>query len=397
MYNIQYMKKTLSILSIIFLSILFLAFPQNKGDETLIVITESTPLTEPEFSEPVPIPKHTKSTEEILLESMTIEEKVGQLFIFGFDGQEINANNKQFIQDLKIGGVLLLSKNISNENQLKQLITEIQSTNNIPLFISIDQEGGPVARIRWNDTLTKSQTTTESVEEAYNIAKSRGEILKSYGINMNLAPVVEYITDSNSFMYKRVYRGSKEDVYLKSIASIKGYTDSNIIAVPKHYPGHSNESPDSHYDLPHVNINNDQWIEYTEPFSNVLKNTKVDALMIGHIKFPNIDSKASTVSYEILTNRLVRDLEYRGLIISDDMEMDALKDVGTYTEIAKEALLAGNDILIYSKYSTKNPAIQKDIYNYIVQEVRNGNMNIDSKVLKILKIKLEYGILVVEE
>ncbi len=328
-----------------------------------------------------------------LLNTMSIEEKVGQLFIFGFDGTTLSQEKREFLQNYKIGGVLLLSKNITDEQQLKNLITDIQTTNTIPLFISIDQEGGIVSRIKWDERLTKAQSQIHTKEEGYEVAKSRGEILKDFGVNINFAPVVEYITDSNSFMYNRVYRGSKEEVIEKSISSIQGYTDSNIISVPKHYPGHSNTSPDSHYFLPVVDIENNQWDIYIEPFSKILKKTPVDAIMVGHIKYPNIDSNPSTISSEIITNRLIKNLEYEGLVISDDMEMAALDNIGEYTEIAKQALLAGHDILIYSKYSNRFPTIQRDVYEYILEKVRNENMDIDNKVLKILRMKIKYNIL----
>ena len=334
--------------------------------------------------------------EELILKDMSIEEKVGQLFIFGFDGTTLNSEVKNFFKESNLGGVLLLEKNLTTEKQLKQLIQEIQSSNKIPLFISIDQEGGIVSRIKGNEILTKPQSQIDNPKEAYSIAKSRGDILKSYGINMNLAPVVEYITNVNSFMYDRVYRGSKEEVITKSIATIEGYTESGIISVPKHYPGHSNISPDSHYELPVVNINNDQWDEYIEPFSAILKQTDVKALMVGHIKYPNIDSNPSTISDEIINKRLIKTLDYKGIIISDDMEMDALENIDSYTIIAKQALLAGNDILIYSKYRNDHPNLQKDVYNYIVEEVTNGNIDVeilDDKVLRIIKIKIDFNIL----
>ena len=334
--------------------------------------------------------------EELILKDMNIEEKVGQLFIFGFDGITLNSEVKNFFKESNLGGVLLLEKNITTEKQLKQLIQDIQSSNKIPLFISIDQEGGIVSRIKGNEILTKSQSQIDDPKEAYSIAKSRGDILKSYGINMNLAPVVEYITNVNSFMYDRVYRGSKEEVITKSIATIEGYTESGIISVPKHYPGHSNISPDSHYELPVVNINNDQWDEYIEPFSAILKQTDVKALMVGHIKYPNIDSNPSTISNEIINERLRKSLNYKGIVISDDMEMDALENIDSYTIVAKQALLAGNDILIYSKYRNDHPNLQKDVYNYIVEEVTNGNIDVeilDDKVLRIIKIKIDFNIL----
>lgn len=331
--------------------------------------------------------------EETMLNEMTIEEKVGQLFIFGFDDTVLNEENKKFLEDTHVGGVLLLGKNISDELQIKALITDIQSTNSIPLFISIDQEGGTVSRISWDERLTIPQSDVGSREEAYTVAKERGEILKGYGINMNLAPVVEYVTETQSFMYQRAFRGSEDDVVLKGIGSVEGYAESGVIPVLKHYPGHGNTDIDSHDNLPTIDISNEQWDEYIYPFSNIIKNTQVDALMSGHIFFPNIDTNPSSISNEILTKRLKEDLGYEGLVISDDMEMDALDNIDVYTNIAKQALMAGNDMLIYSKYSNKFPTIQRDVYNYIVQEVGNGNMNIDDKVLKILRMKIKYEII----
>jgi beta-N-acetylhexosaminidase len=227
------MTHIISILLAIILSILFPS-PLKHVDITL----EPKPVVE----QPPP-----PTQEELILEDMSIEEKVGQLFIFGFDGTALTKENRDFLEKYNVGGVLLLKKNITNETQLKQLIEDIQSTNDIPLFISIDQEGGSVARIRRDSKLTKAQTSINTPEQAYDDAEYKGEYLKSLGINMNFAPVVEYITDSKSFIYDRVYRGSKEEVYLKSISAIEGYTQSGIISVPKHYPGHSNTSVDSHY------------------------------------------------------------------------------------------------------------------------------------------------------
>lgn len=330
-----------------------------------------------------------KTKEEKLLESMTVEEKVGQLFIFGFDGTTLTSKNKTFIQNHHLGGILIYGRNITSEKQLKQLIQDIQAISDIPLFISIDQEGGIVSRLGWNNVLTKSQASIKNPQESYTVAKARGEILKELGINMNFAPVVEYITGEDSFLYERVYMGSKIDIYQKGIAAIQGYRDADIIAVPKHFPGHSNVSEDPHYSLSIVNIARDQWGVYIQPFSKILEQTDVDAIMIGHIKFPNIDKNPASISSEIIKNRLTEALEYNGLIISDDMEMEALKEIDTPTKLAKQALIAGEDILIYSGDIT----IQEDVYDYIVQEVKQEDLNIDAKVLKILQTKTKYGIL----
>lgn len=343
---------------------------------------------------PEAIPEPPKPYEEILLSQMTAEEKVGQLFIFGIEGlTTLTPENKQFLIDSKIGGIILMSKNISSESQLITLIKEIQSTNSIPLFISLDQEGGVVSRIRWDYILIRSQQSISSPEEAYLIAKSKGELLKKYGVNMNLAPVVEYSSNSNSFIYKRVFSGNIEQVIQKSISTISGYNDTGIISVIKHFPGHANTTIDPHYKLPSLNISKEQWNEHIESFSRIIKEKEIDALMVSHTLFPNIDSEPATISFEIVNNRLKQGLNYNGLIISDDMEMDALDGLGSSTEVALKALQAGCDILMYGKFSPDNRYSQKAVYDYILSKVKGEELNIDEKVLKILKIKIKYNLI----
>lgn len=343
------------------------------------------------------ISKAPPTIEEKILKYMTPEEKVGQLFLFGINGTELTPQTEEFLVKNHIGGVLLYGKNIVSSEQVKQLTSEIQTTNRIPLFISIDQEGGVVSRLKWNDTLTMAQSEMETAQEAYTVAKDRGEILREIGINMNLAPVVEYITDSNSFMYSRTFRGTKDEVIQKGISAINGYRDSNVIAVLKHYPGHNNASPDSHFALPIVNISPEQWKEYISPFSEIIEQTNVSGIMVGHIQYPQIDSIPSSISSNIISTRLIQDLNYDGLVITDDMEMGALKNIDTTGSLAEQALLAGNDLLIYSTASDTDTSIQQQVYDFILQKVVDGGMNIDKKILKILSMKMEYSILTTTE
>ena len=330
---------------------------------------------------------------------MTIEEKVGQLFIFGIEGNiTIEPQNKQFLIDTKPGGIILFSKNITDENQIKNLIAEIQSTNpHIPLFISIDQEGGVVSRLNWNDTLTKSQESIHTKEQAYEVAKNRGEILRNLGINMNLAPVAEINENIHSFMYKRTYRGNSNDIVDKITYSVRGYKDANVLSVLKHFPGHGEGNTDPHSTLPSINITEEQWGTYIEPFSRVIKEETIDAIMIGHILLPNISPDPATISNEIITNRLKNQGEYKGLVISDDMEMGALKNIDTPSNLAKRSLEAGVDMQIYIKYSNDDKYSQRVAYNTILEEVREGRLNIDEQVLRILETKMRYGVLSLED
>lgn len=373
------MKYIFSIISAIILSIIF---------PTYLLQDESVEAS---------ISKAPPTAEEKILKYMTPEEKVGQLFLFGINGTTLTPQTEEFLTRNHIGGVLLYGKNIVSEEQVKHLTAQIQTTNRIPLFISIDQEGGVVSRLKWNSTLTMAQSEMQTTEEAYTIAKERGVMLKEIGINMNLAPVVEYITDTNSFMYTRAFRGTQEEVTQKGISAINGYRESDVIAVLKHYPGHSNASPDSHFALPIVDISPDKWSEYISQFSEIIKQTDVDGIMVGHIQYPQIDTQPSSISTTIISTKLIQELGYQGLVITDDMEMGALKEVGTPTELAKQALLAGNDLLIYSTASDTETSVQQEVYDAILQEVVNGNINVDQKVLKILGVKMQYEIIDKEE
>lgn len=378
----------LSVLVVLMLGILLIRNRMiNKEQSTQTPVPNT--IQNEEIILPPPPPK-----EEILLSNMTPEEKVGQLFIFGIEGVDrIDAINKEFLQHSQPGGIILFAKNINNEQQIKNLIAELQSISKTPLFISIDQEGEPVARIKWNQTLLKSQKSISTPEEAYEIAKSRGELLKSYGFNMNFAPVGEYITSTKSFLYPRTFSGDINSVTDKSINTIKGYTETNVIPVLKHFPGHSNTSPDSHNIMPLINITENEWNSYTEPFRRVIETLPLDAVMVGHIKFPNIDSNPASLSKEIIISRLINTMGFNGLVIADDMEMGAVRKVGSYQAVTKQALDAGVDMLIYRKFSPDNRYGQKLSYEYILQEVKNGNMNIDEKVLKILRMKMKYQII----
>lgn len=333
--------------------------------------------------------------EKRIFDQMSVQERVGQLFMFGIEGNDVlHPENKRFLEEVKPGAVLLFSKNISSKDQLQSLTNQISGTNGqIPPFIAVDQEGGVVSRIRWDRVHTEPQESIGNNQQAYEIAKSRGELLRELGVNMNLAPVVEYIQNRKSFIYNRTYRGVLEEVVQKSIFTISGYKNALVMPVIKHYPGHGDSSPDPHLVLPNVNISTEEWDRYIEPFSKIVGQIDIDAVMVGHILFSNIDSNPATLSSEIITKRLLEDQGYEGLVISDDMEMMALKDIGSKEEIAEKALQAGNDILIYSKYGEHQKGSQRSIYNHILEKVRSGEMDIDNKVLKILRMKIKYGIL----
>ncbi len=329
------------------------------------------------------------SNEDIVLESvdisqMTLEEKVGQLFIFGFWGTEPDYYISKMIEERYIGGVILLGYNIGDTEELKILTNDLQEMSKTPLFISIDQEGGVVSRIKQpmvSETTPQTEITT--YEEAYRIARNRGSELKEYGINMNFSPVVDIIDSENSFLYNRVFRENHMEL---AGAMIDGYNDSGIIAVLKHYPSHDNNSIDPHERLSTVNLERNDIDSNLDIFKKLFSNSEVKALMVGHILLPKISEDPASLSKIFVTDILRDELGFNGISITDDIQMKALRNTYSIKEATLKAILSGNDILLF----TGIPEEQAEAYNTILNAVESGDIAesiIDDKVKRIMQLK----------
>ncbi len=370
-------------LTAIFLLIFLILLPPQKNNKQIYDIQGDIQI------------KKIPPLEERLLSQMTIEEKIGQLFIFGFNGTTLNPDIQNMIENRYIGGVLLLNKNIQDTKQLKRLNSDLQSVSQLPLFIAVDQEGGSVARIQEDSKTNISQRFLQDEEQIYDVSVHRAKMLKELGINMNLAPVAEYITNNSSFMYERTFSGSRQEVAQKVYSAVKGYVDSKMISTVKHFPGHDNQSKDTHSTIAQVNISPQQWDEYIYTFKYPIDKGIVDVIMVGHIKFPKIDDKPATVSKVIIDGKLRKEIGYEGVVMTDDMQMSSIWKYAQYCNTAKEALLAGNDILLYSQY-TPRATLLTDVYNCILNAITSGEIAedvIDQKVLRILKLKIKYGLI----
>jgi len=323
---------------------------------------------------------------EKLLSTMTLEEKVGQMFIMGFWGTQPDYYITKMIQERNIGGVILFKYNVKDKTQLIKLTSDLQTlTKKVPLFISIDQEGGVVSRLTTNivsEITAQSEIKTE--KEAYNISKKRARELKALGISMNFSPVLDNIQKQDSFLYDRVFRG---DISLLGNEMISGYWDGDIVAVPKHFPGHPDDATDSHKGLPQTKIPETEFDTYASQFKDVILNKDTQAIMVGHILFKQIDSQnPSSLSSKIITEILRNKYGFDGVVITDDMQMGALTESFGISETAVKAVTAGNDILIYSG----EPEEQAQAYNAIISAVKNGTLSeerINESVLRILTLK----------
>ena len=333
------------------------------------------------------------------LDNMTLDEKIGQMITIGIDGYSVDDTAKQLITDKKVGGVILFKNNISNSNQLLQLINDIKginSTNKIPIFISVDQEGGRVNRL---PSEIKSLPSNEVVGNkndnklAYDIGKNIGYALGSFGFNMDFAPVLDVNSNpNNTVIGDRSFSNDKDKVASLGASEINGFKDSNIISVAKHFPGHGDTATDSHYALPIINKTLDELksVEFV-PFKKAIEE-KVPAIMVSHILMPQIDANnPASMSKTIITDILRKDLKFDGLIVTDDMTMGAVTNDLDITTACINAINAGADLLLVC-HGYDN---EINVINAIKDSVNNRIISIDTinkSVYRILSLKENYKI-----
>ena len=333
------------------------------------------------------------------LDNMTLDEKIGQMITIGIDGYSVDDTAKQLITDKKVGGVILFKDNISDSNQLLQLINDIKginSTNKIPIFISVDQEGGRVNRL---PSEIKSLPSNEIIGNkndnklAYDIGKNIGYALGSFGFNMDFAPVLDVNSNpNNTVIGDRSFSNDKDKVASLGASEINGFKDSNIISVAKHFPGHGDTATDSHYALPIINKTLDELksVEFV-PFKKSIEE-KVPAIMVSHILMPQIDANnPASMSKTIITDILRKDLKFDGLIVTDDMTMGAVTNDLDITTACINAINAGADLLLVC-HGYDN---EINVINAIKDSINNEIISIDTinkSVYRILSLKENYKI-----
>ena len=333
------------------------------------------------------------------IENMTLDEKIGQIITVGIDGYTINDKTKELIVDKKVGGIILFKDNINDSNQLLQLINnikDINSKNKIPLFISIDEEGGRVSRLPKEIKKLPSNEVIGNINDkklAYDIGKTIGYSLKSFGFNMDFAPVLDINSNSNNKVIgDRSFSSNKNIVANLGVSEINGFKSSNIISVAKHFPGHGDTEVDSHYKLPIINKTLDELkeVEFV-PFKNAIKEN-VPSIMVSHILLPEIDDiNPASMSKTIITDILRKDLKFDGLIVTDDMTMVAITNNFDISEACIKSINAGADLLLICHgYET-----EVEVINNIKDAVDKGIISIDrinESVYRILSLKYSYKI-----
>ncbi|MCM2287307.1 MAG: beta-N-acetylhexosaminidase [Desulfobacula sp.] len=263
-------------------------------------------------------------------------ETAGQRLMLGFDGIDLNDDLRHLIRDLRAGGLILFKRNIETPDQVKVLCESCRDYAKAcglpPLFIAVDQEGGTVARLREPFTVFKGNPYIETLEDARHFAAVTARELKSIGVNMNFAPVLDVAGDNkDSIMKDRAFKGTPERVAVLGTEIIRTFQNNGILAVAKHFPGIGRTVKDSHFFLPVLDMELPA-LETSDliPFM-AAKDEGVSGIMLSHILYPRLDENWPASLSPSIAGNLLRDrMGYEGLVMTDDLDMKAVqKDIET--------------------------------------------------------------------
>ena len=326
-----------------------------------------------------------------IVESMSQTEKLGQMVMIGIQGTKVDDDSLYMLNQYHMGGVILFDRNMENPEQVKQLTSDLQAQSNekVPLFIGIDEEGGDVVRMAEKLTPPPSQKeigATGDIEQAKTWAIKTAKSLKDMGINVNFAPVAD--VGSND---KRSYSTDTNTVIDFVRAATKGYQQENIIYSLKHFPGIGKGRVDSHVDSSSIDVAKEVLMtEDIIPFKTIIdENDPNDYfILVSHLKYPALDEEyPASLSSKIMTDLLRNELGYKGIIITDDMEMGAVANHNDFRSIGVKAVKAGVDIvLVCHEYEH-----QQEVYLGLLDAVNSGEISqerIDESVKRIIKVKI---------
>ncbi|EJT6172151.1 glycoside hydrolase family 3 C-terminal domain-containing protein [Clostridium perfringens] len=367
-----------------------------------------------------------------IVSNMTLEEKLGQMIMPDFrmwqedgtkepsDLTEINSEVAEVIDKYDLGGVILFAENVKEISQTTTLIHDLQEVaindkdGNLPLLITLDQEGGIVTRLGEGTNLPGNMAlgATRSEKYSYDAGYLIGRELNALGANVNFAPVLDTNNNpENPVIGVRSISSNPELVGKLGKNIAKGIQDQGVAATAKHFPGHGDTSTDSHYGLPMVNKSIEELRETElKPFKIAIENG-IDMIMTAHIQFPQIEKDTfiskkdgsqivipATLSDDIITGILREEMGYDGVAITDAMNMKAISDHFGELESTKMAINAGIDIILMPTILRNNEDVKKLDYivNGILDSIKSGEIKeeeITDSVERIVKLKIDRGII----
>ncbi len=325
------------------------------------------------------------------LADLTLEEKVGQIFMVGVSGQQMTPSMQKQMATIKPGGILLFKKNITSREQLKKFTSDLQAKAKTTLLIALDQEGGAVTRFKTSPMLPSARWVGGANDIALTgrLGFSMGGILRQHGINMNLAPVLDVGGGSGGeFLRSRTYSTDSEVVGNLGVAFSQGLMNAGVVPTAKHFPGLGGVAGDPHNESVKQDSSfKEMQSKHLSPFRK-FSQLFPSAMMLSHARYPTLGTDvAAPFSTEISKTLLQDGLGFRGLVITDDLMMTGASDKKmNFQERVVKIFNSGSDILLIA-WSTRS---QMAAHSAIMEAIKNKQISIDdlnSRVEKILSVK----------
>ena len=326
-----------------------------------------------------------------LLSHMTLQEKIGQVFMVGLTEQKLSSQTIPFLKKYQLSNFILFSHNIKNFSQVKKLVEDLKNVHSQPIFIATDQEGGEIVRLHEEEFRTPSAMAlgvTRDEKLIYETASYIAYQLDRVGFNLNLAPVMDINTKGNvGVIGNRAFGNTPEIVSQMGSAFIRGLQERGVSSAAKHFPGHGGAIGDSHEGFSILPYSFEKLKEWDlVPFKKAIE-SDVDVIMTAHVT-PVGEKLPITFSPKYLKELLRDELHFKGIILSDDLEMGAVTSKYGLKRAVVQSFLAGTDMIMV----TGNRDDQKKAYEALYGAVQDGTISIErlnESVKRILTVKLK--------
>jgi len=353
---------------------------------------------------------------DVLKDNQNLEKKVAQMLLIGFRGTQVNQDSYIYkvLKDMDIGGVVLFDydvpsqsypRNIISPEQTKKLISDLQAQAQTPLFVAVDAEGGRINRLKEKYGFIQIPSAQEigkshpqNAEFTYHMLSCE---LAYLGFNLNLAPVVDLNLNPKNPVIGSLERSFSKDpqtVIDFALAFINAHDKNGVISALKHFPGHGSSAHDSHLGI--VDVTDTYQNCELNPYSELIKRGKAQMIMTAHIMNSKVDPDyPATLSPNFLNKILRKKLNFKGVIISDDMQMGAIQENYGFSEALIRAVNAGCNILTLSNNARiyDEEAIYKAL-DIIIHAVKSGKISMDkinNSYRKIIDLKTKYNLMTV--
>ena len=327
-----------------------------------------------------------------ILKTMSLEEKVGQLFLARYPEENVNKE----IRENFPGGYILFGKDFKNETveTINKKIRDNQNNSKIKLILGVDEEGGEVVRVsaykQYKDSKFKSPQELDlegGIDKIIEDSHEKTSLLKSLGLNLNLVPVSDVSTNTDSFIFKRTYGKNAEETAIYSKSIVKAMNEDKMVSAMKHFPGYG-DNVDTHTEVAIDERDLSQFVESDlKPFkAGIVEGVPI--ILVNHNIVKCMDNDLPSSLSKSVHEYLRKELNFSGIILTDDLAMDAVKEYVDKGKAAVQAIIAGNDMIISSDFVRQKGEVLEAVKNNTISED-----TINRAARRILACKLAYGII----